>query len=130
MGHEALNILAPGGGECLDPKIKAAYHMGMEKGKECCEASKVGADYQGYGKGYGDKGRGYFLCKGFGVWFLWFLIFSIVTWIVLFSLQPSFILKNQNGLPIVDTGKLLLYSIIIGLIITLIIWLLFSCCGW
>lgn len=125
MGHDgySLSDLAPGA-DCA----KKAALAECEKTAYLAECKKALAA-SGGGRG---GGAGYFLCRGFGVYLLWFLILSLVAWVILFSLQPSFIMKNNpsTGLNQLDTGKLLLYSVIIGLIVTLIIWLLTSCWGW
>ena len=110
MGHDALSDLAPCDGELLAKKKLAD--------KYCDEK-------------YKHHGGNYFLCRGFGTWFLWFLVISIVAWIIIFSLQPNWIMKLNpaTGQFQLDGGKLLLYSVIIGLIITLLLWLLSSCWG-
>jgi len=61
---------------------------------------------------------------GLGMFILWFIIIAVVTWLVIFSLKPSWVLNP--GTTEVNTGKVLLASIIIALIIVIIIWLIKS----
>lgn len=62
--------------------------------------------------------------ESLGSFILWFIIIAIVTWLVIFSLKPGWALKP--GTNEVDTGKVLLASIIISLIIVIIFWLIKS----
>lgn len=59
-----------------------------------------------------------------GVLILWFIIFTVIFWLIFFSLQPSWTL-NQDGS--VNTGKVLLAAIIAAIILVIIIWLIKSC---
>lgn len=61
---------------------------------------------------------------GFGFYLVWFLIIAIISWIVLFSIKPDFVKKSDGT---VDTAKVLLWSVIIGLIGIFIIWLIKKC---
>ena len=57
-----------------------------------------------------------------GYYILWWIIFAILTYLVLYSLRPTFVTNPETG--VVDTGKVLLASIVISLIIVFIIWLI------
>jgi H+/Cl- antiporter ClcA len=56
------------------------------------------------------------------VYLLWFIIFAVIAWLVLYSLKPQFVLKG-DGSGEVDFGKVLLWSVVIGLIGIFICWL-------
>jgi len=62
--------------------------------------------------------------SGVGAFFLWFIILTVVLWLILYSLKPSWVLKPNSQE--VDTGKVLLASIIIALIIVVVVWLIKS----
>ncbi|MFK5970419.1 MAG: hypothetical protein QM487_09905, partial [Candidatus Marithrix sp.] len=56
-----------------------------------------------------------------GALILWFIIFTVLFWLLLFSLKPTFVLKNYTKE--VDTGKVLLSAVIAALILVIILWL-------
>lgn len=60
---------------------------------------------------------------------LWFIIIAVIVWLIIFSLKPSWALNEDGD---VDTGKVLLASIVIALIIIIIIWIIYAACrgGW
>lgn len=53
---------------------------------------------------------------------LWFIIFTVLFWLVFYSLKPAFVLQSDSNQ--VDTAKVLLASIITALILVIIIWLI------
>lgn len=53
---------------------------------------------------------------------LWFIVFTVIFWLIFYSLHPSFVL--QNGSDQVDTAKVLLAAVIASLILLVIIWLI------
>jgi len=62
---------------------------------------------------------------------LWFIIISIIAWIVLWSWKPTFVQQvdsqgNATGEP--DGAKVLIASIIIGVLGIILIYLLWFCC--
>ena len=64
-------------------------------------------------------------CKtmdGFGFYLIWFLVIAIITWLVLYSLKPQFVLKTDDSGD-VDTAKVLLWSVVIGLVGIILIWI-------
>jgi hypothetical protein len=85
---------------------------------------------------------------GAGALIVWFLVIFAITWLVLWLLKPSWILKtckngnggngNGNGHDgsgkhhnkEVDTGKIILAAILIALGIVIIIWLIKLVLGW
>ena len=58
----------------------------------------------------------------FGWIILWFIVFTIIFWLIYYSLRPSFVLDPDSNE--VDTGKVLLASVISALILEVIIYLL------
>jgi hypothetical protein len=56
--------------------------------------------------------------KWMGMLVLWFIIFTVIFWIIFYSLQPSFVM-NENKT--VDTSMVLLGAIISALILVIII---------
>ncbi len=61
------------------------------------------------------------MMDGFGFYAVWFLIIAVVAWLVLYSVKPDFVKKPDGEL---DTGKVLLWAVIIGLIGIFLIWLI------
>lgn len=59
--------------------------------------------------------------------FLWFIIVTIFSWLIFFSLRPSWLLNPDTGE--LDTSKLLLASVIVGVAFIVIVWLLFCLCS-
>lgn len=56
---------------------------------------------------------------------LWFLIISVIIWLIIFSLKPAWALNEDGD---VDTGKVLLASIVIALIIIIIVYIIYAVC--
>lgn len=56
-----------------------------------------------------------------GALILWFIIFTVLFWLIYYSLKPGFVLNADGD---VDTGKVLLASVISSLILVIIIWLI------
>jgi hypothetical protein len=57
----------------------------------------------------------------FGWIILWFIVFTIIFWLIYYSLRPSFVLDPDSNE--VDTGKVLLASVISAIILEVIIYL-------
>lgn len=94
--------------------------------------------------------KNYDMTNGVGALIVWFLIIFIITWLVLYSLKPSFVLKDcyhghkgkyhdssssscadgkhgkhgKHHDKELDTGKSILAAAIIALIIIIVIWLI------
>lgn len=75
--------------------------------KECDPCAKSN---NGYGWGW------------LGALILWFIIFTVLFWLIYYSLKPSFVLQNDSNQ--VDTAKVLLAAVISALILVIIIWLI------
>lgn len=56
---------------------------------------------------------------------LWFIIIAVIVWLIVYSLRPTWALNDDGDL---DTGKILLASIVIALIIVIIIWVIYAAC--
>lgn len=57
-----------------------------------------------------------------GALILWFIIFTVLFWLIYYSLKPTFVLQNDSNQ--VDTAKVLLAAVISALILVIIIWLI------
>jgi len=57
-----------------------------------------------------------------GALILWFIIFTVLFWLIFYSLKPNFVLQTNSTQ--VDTSKVLLSAIISSLILVIIIWLI------
>ncbi len=68
-------------------------------------------------------------CQGYslgwlGMLLLWFIIFTVLFWLIFYSLKPSWAL-NSDGT--VNTGKVLLAAIVSSIVLVIVIWLIKSC---
>jgi hypothetical protein len=77
--------------------------------KKPCDPCAKGTE-MGYGWGW------------LGALILWFIIFTVLFWLIYYSLKPSFVLQTDSNQ--VDTGKVLLAAVISALILVIIIWLI------
>ena len=59
-----------------------------------------------------------------GTLLLWFIIFTVLFWLIFYSLRPSWALNADGS---VNTGKVLLAAIISSVILVIVIWLIKSC---
>src|SRR5690348_6989245 len=67
--------------------------------------------------------------SGVGLFIIWFIILTVITWLFIFSLKPSWVVNQTTGE--IDTGKVLFASLIIALVIVIIIWLILALVrGW
>lgn len=90
------------------------------KKEECCATSSSGT-----GK--------------FAYFILWWIILVVIIWFIIYSLQPSWIMKDDDKdcdggsckkKCEVDQGKAILISVIIALIIMLLFYFASTRCGW
>lgn len=63
--------------------------------------------------------------NGIGMLAVWFFILFVATWLGLFALKPSFVLKP--GTNEVDTGKILLCSAVAAILAVILIWFIKGC---
>ena len=66
----------------------------------------------------------YFDMGWLGMLLLWFIIFTVLFWLIFYSLQPDFVLNADST---VNTGKTLLAAIVSALLLVIVIWLIKSC---
>ena len=57
-----------------------------------------------------------------GALILWFIIFTVLFWLIFFSLKPPFVLQTDSNQ--VDSSKVLLAAVLSSLILVIIIWLI------
>lgn len=57
-----------------------------------------------------------------GALVLWFVVFTVLFWLIYYSLKPSFVLQSNSNQ--VDTAKVLLSAVISSLILVILIWLI------
>ncbi len=81
----------------------------------CDPCDPCEADHHGHGHGYSSIGWGV----------LWFIIIAVIVWLIIFSLKPAWSLDDDGN---VDTGKVLLASIVIALIIVIVVWIIWAAC--
>jgi hypothetical protein len=81
-----------------------------------CDPCDSHVQHHHHGHGYG--------AIGWAV--LWFLIIAVIVWLILFSLRPAWAVDEDGN---VDTGKVLLASIVIALIIVIIVWIIWCACA-
>ena len=71
------------------------------------------------------KGLSFNMGNGWG-WLaaliLWFIVFTVLFWLIFYSLKPSFVLQPDTNQ--VDTAKVLLAAVIAALLLVIIIWLI------
>jgi len=71
-------------------------------------------------------------CVSIGTMLIWFIVVAIVVWLILFAFNPEFIQeRDNNGNPTgnIDYGQLLLWTAVISLVITFIIWIILKLRG-
>jgi hypothetical protein len=71
-----------------------------------------------------DSTKGYFDFGFFGLALLWFIIFTVLFWLIFYSLNPAFT-QNEDGT--INTSKILLSAIVASIILVLVIWIIYSC---
>src|SRR3989338_1526258 len=91
---------------CLDRNAKCNP---CQPCKPTCDPCRSGYD-MGYGWGW------------LGALILWFIIFTVLFWLIYYSLKPSFVLQTDSNQ--VDTAKVLLGAVISALILVILIWLI------
>ena len=82
----------------------------------CDPCDPCETDHHGHGHGYSSIGWAV----------LWFIIIAVIVWLIIFSLKPAWALDEDGN---VDTGKVLLASIVIALIIVIIVWIIWAVCS-
>lgn len=59
------------------------------------------------------------------IYVIWFLVAAVLTWIILYATKPAFVRVRIDGALTdqLDTAKVLITSIIVGLIVLILVWL-------
>jgi cell division protein FtsX len=57
-----------------------------------------------------------------GMLIMWFIVLTVLFWLVYYSLKPSFVLQNDSNQ--IDTTKVLLAAIISSIILVFVVWLI------
>jgi uncharacterized low-complexity protein len=97
--------------KCNEDKCKKDKCKEDKCKKDKCKEDKCKSGYDlGYGWGW------------LGALIIWFIIFTVLFWLIYYSLKPSFVLSNDSNQ--VDTAKVLLSAVISALILVIIIWLI------
>lgn len=66
----------------------------------------------------------YFDMGWLGMLLLWFIIFTVLFWLIYYSLNPNFV-QNEDGS--VNTSKTLLFSILSSVVLVIVIWIIYAC---
>lgn len=96
--------------ECPPKKVECCPPKREECPKKECPKPCDPCAPAGYGWGW------------LGALILWFIIFTVLFWLIFYSLKPSFVLQADSNQ--VDTAKVLLAAVIAALILVIIIWLI------
>ena len=96
--------------ECPKPCPKPCPPKVVECPKPCDPCAVPVACSTGYGWGW------------LGALILWFIVFTVLFWLIFYSLKPSFVLQTDSNQ--VDTSKVLLAAVIAALILVAVIWLI------
>jgi uncharacterized BrkB/YihY/UPF0761 family membrane protein len=62
-----------------------------------------------------------------GAALLWFIVFTVLFWLVYYSLKPSYVLEDDGQ---VDTAKVLLAAVITAILLLIIVWLIKLALSW
>lgn len=92
--------------ECCPPKKEECCPLPVDP---CCPSATTNSWY-GYGWNL------------LGALILWFIIFTVLFWLIYFSLKPSFVMDDDSNE--VDTGKVLLASVISSIILVILVWII------
>ena len=70
-------------------------------------------------------GSNYSFAMGWlGLLILWFVIFTVLFWLIFYSLQPAWVLNNDGS---VNVGKVLLAAVVCAILLIIVIWLIKAC---
>lgn len=109
------------GDDCMPEKMCKPKKMECDPCKkpvvvdECCEPDPCC-----------DTGYGH----GFWAFFVIFIVVGLIVALILWAANPDFIRTRDaagNVTDNIDVGKLILWSVVIGLVLGFIIWLIWSC---
>lgn len=79
------------------------------------QLSQAQVQANGYGASY----------YNWAVYLIWFLVAAVLTWIILYATKPAFVRLVVDGEVVdqLDTAKVLITSIIVGIIVLILVWL-------
>lgn len=106
----------------LYPPISSGYPINKEDCKKPCEDLCKKPYEEPCKKPCEDPYNNNYGWSWLGALILWFIIFTVLFWLIFYSLKPSFVLQNDSNQ--VDTAKVLLAAVIAALILVIIIWLI------
>ena len=116
--------------ECKDEVPKKEY-VCKEKEQECPTREKVVVykEPEHYVERC-DTGGGW--CGSWCSFFIWFLVITVIVWLILYLGNFGFVqCKDEAGncTGVANPGRSFIYALIIGLIISIILYVLCCCCG-
>jgi hypothetical protein len=68
--------------------------------------------------------KSYFDFGWLGMLLLWFIIFTVLFWLIYYSLNPSFVQEESGN---VNPSKVLISALISSIVLCLIIWIIKAC---
>jgi len=66
----------------------------------------------------------YFDMGWLGMLLLWFIIFTVLFWLIFYSLNPTFVQDDSGN---VNTSKTLLAALVASIVLVLVVFLIYSC---
>lgn len=105
----SLSNLAPSSYKTVSKESVKYGDMGMTHSNSIEHDTGAQKSYHGLGFGW------------VGILFLWLIIFLMLFWIILYSLNPSFVQNVDSGA--VDTAKVLLWAFIMAIVLVIILWI-------
>ena len=73
------------------------------------------------------RSRNLYMWDWLGAALLWFIVFTVLFWLVYYSLKPSYVLEDDGQ---VDTAKVLLAAVITAILLLIIVWLIKLALSW
>ena len=147
MSRQPLSALAHSKEECerKEPCSSSREYEHCEKEEErepCYDEMNVHKHYYGSKDCYKDYDKQCYKecnyggnqesCVSIGTILIWFIVVAIITWLLLFAFNPDFIQeRDANGQPTgeIDHSQLLLWTAVISLVVTFIIWIILKLRG-
>jgi hypothetical protein len=107
---QLLSTLSPEYNNQLNEECQDEVNTCKDEVNTCKDECDPCKDTSSYGWGW------------LGALVLWFIIFTVLFWLIYYSLKPSFVLQTDSNQ--VDTAKVLLAAVISAIILVIIIWLI------
>lgn len=112
MSQPSLSNLSPSAYSKLGSKDSMKYGDMMQHDHHTSVGTTVLQEQKYHGLGFG----------WVGILFLWLIIFLMLFWIILYSLNPAFVQNLDTGN--VDTAKVLLWAFIMAIVLVIILWVI------